>query len=167
MPKRCFLSISKSDGSGGVEDIHIIFVARVTVANPNLVGVFPLEPRPPKAESHSKFTRMKDAKATLLLGAAHQVPINLTLGTGSSAFGGPMESSLGLVDEFDSLRWDHKWGEMVDGLGGDDGFDQGDAAGRGNKFAIPRRKLAGALILKKLEIHPPQGTNRERQPKIS
>jgi hypothetical protein len=166
LPKRCFLAIPKSDGSGGIEDVHIFVVARVTVANPNLVGVFPLEPRPPETESRSKLGGMKDAKTTQLLGVTHQIPIDLALGTGSSVFGGPKESSLDLVDEFDSLRRHQERGEMVDGLGGDEGFDQGGAAGRGNKFAISRRELANALILKKLKVHPPQGMNRKRQPKI-
>jgi hypothetical protein len=64
MPKGRFLPIPNSDQSGGIEDIHIIFVARVTVFDPNLVGVFPLKPRPSKAEFRSEFVRMKDSKPT-------------------------------------------------------------------------------------------------------
>jgi hypothetical protein len=63
-PKGRFLPISNSDRSGGIEDIHILLVARVTVFDPNLVGVFPLKPWPTKAESRSKFVRMKDSKPT-------------------------------------------------------------------------------------------------------
>jgi hypothetical protein len=41
MPKRRFLAISKSDNGCGVEQLHIIVGARVSGANPKLVGVLP------------------------------------------------------------------------------------------------------------------------------
>jgi hypothetical protein len=151
--------ISDSDGGGGVEDIHIILVARVSITHPNIVGVLPLQPRPTKPKFHSKFFGAKDSKTTKLLRLAHRVPIDLTLGTDSSVFGGSKEGSLDLIDVFDSFRGDVKRSEMVNGLRCVDGFNQSDAAGYGNKFAIPSWKLPNTFILKVLKVQPTQAMN--------
>jgi hypothetical protein len=42
MPKRCFATVSKVNGGGRIEDVHILIGAWVTGTTPNLAFIFPL-----------------------------------------------------------------------------------------------------------------------------
>jgi hypothetical protein len=93
MLKGCFLLIPKSDGG-----------AQVTGADPNLVGVLPLEPRPTKPECRRKFVQVKHPKAAEFLCPANHFPVDLALSPGGDILGGPKESSLDLVYELEGAR---------------------------------------------------------------
>jgi hypothetical protein len=49
MQKGCLSSIPKGNGSRYIEDPHVVPCARVSIPNPNFIGVLPLKPRPSKA----------------------------------------------------------------------------------------------------------------------
>jgi hypothetical protein len=55
MPKGVLTAIANCDGGGGIEDLHVIFIARVAGARPYFSVVLPLKPRPAETKSHCKF----------------------------------------------------------------------------------------------------------------
>jgi hypothetical protein len=59
MPKGGFSTITESDFGGGVEEFHVIVIARVAGSRPNFVLVFPFKPRPTQTERHGKFVQME------------------------------------------------------------------------------------------------------------
>jgi hypothetical protein len=68
VPKGSFFAIPKSDGSGGVEDVHVVVGARVTGAHPTLVGVSPFKPRPTEPKGRSVFSQVKNSKPSKFFG---------------------------------------------------------------------------------------------------
>jgi hypothetical protein len=73
-----------------------------------------------------------------------------------------MEGSLNLVDEGNGACRDGKGCQEVCRLRGDDGFDQGGAAGRSNKIPVPSGKFPGAFVFEVLDVFPSYGPNRKR-----
>jgi hypothetical protein len=56
---------------------------------------------------------------------------------------------------------------VVDGLGGQNRLDEGNSTGHVDELAIPSGNLAGAFVLKVLEIPSPKAPNRKGEAKVT
>jgi hypothetical protein len=79
-PKRSFIPVPQRDFCGRIEDIQIVFDARVVGARPNLVQIRPLHPRPTKPESRNKLAQVQHSDAAIAFGMANRLPNDLALG---------------------------------------------------------------------------------------
>jgi hypothetical protein len=60
MPKQGLSIVPNSDSSGGIEDVNVLFGARVAGANPNFIGLRPFKPRLSHTQSRSKLSHVQN-----------------------------------------------------------------------------------------------------------
>jgi hypothetical protein len=96
---------------------------------------------------------MQNPQPSKVLWPTYRLPIQLAFASGNLSCAGPKESPFNLVEGKKTTRRYVEQGDVENCLGSKHGFDKGTTPGDVDALAIPRDKLSGHLILRRLEVH--------------
>jgi hypothetical protein len=89
--------IPKSDGSGGIKDVHVLLGARIIIARQKFCRVLPFKQGHRKRRA-VELVHVQNTKSAISLWTTHDLPIYLAFSPVRSLFGLLKESSLYFID---------------------------------------------------------------------